>query len=100
MIKQTDNNIMITTLPYLIEKKYENTTKIIEEIVFDNSVGPNIEWAVILLSHINNDQSLSTLIKIAKTHESFMIRRAAIRALGNHKDPKAAEALLEILEKK
>jgi len=47
----------------------------------------------------HSDESVPLLIKIAKTHPNQMVRKQAIRSLGESGDPRAIEFFREVLSK-
>jgi HEAT repeat protein len=55
--------------------------------------------AVRAISERKADESVPILIKIAKTHPNQLIRKQAIRALGESGDPRAVEFFREVLTK-
>ncbi|MFC1563719.1 HEAT repeat domain-containing protein [candidate division KSB1 bacterium] len=75
------------------------TLKFLEDIIFSESKSSLREQTIYMIGKKETDESLDLLIKIAKTHEDTKIRKAAVMVLGRSKDPKAKEALLEIIKK-
>ncbi|HYX41710.1 MAG TPA: HEAT repeat domain-containing protein [Pyrinomonadaceae bacterium] len=55
--------------------------------------------AVRAISERSADEAVPILIKIAKTHPNQLVRRQAIRALGESGDPRAVEFFREVLAK-
>ena len=55
--------------------------------------------AVRAISERSADEAVPLLIKIAKTHPNQLVRRQAIRALGESGDPRAVEYFREVLAK-
>jgi HEAT repeat protein len=55
--------------------------------------------AVRSISERNADEAVPILIKIAKTHPNQMVRKQAIRSLGESGDPRAVEFFREVLTK-
>ena len=55
--------------------------------------------AVRAISERNSEESVPILIKIAKTHPNQLIRKQAMRALGESGDPRAVEFFREVLTK-
>jgi HEAT repeat protein len=51
------------------------------------------------ISERPSDEAVPLLIKIAKTHPNQMIRKQAIRSLGESGDPRAIEFFKEVLTK-
>jgi len=55
--------------------------------------------AVRSISERRTDESIPILIKIAKTHPNQLVRKQAIRSLGESGDPRAVEFFREVLAK-
>ena len=55
--------------------------------------------AVRAISERKAEEAVPLLIKIAKTHANQMVRKQAIRALGESGDPRAVEFFREVLAK-
>jgi HEAT repeat protein len=55
--------------------------------------------AVRAISQRRSDESVPLLIKIAKTHPHQLVRKQAIRSLGESGDPRAVEYFREVLSK-
>jgi HEAT repeat protein len=55
------------------------------------------EKALFALSQAPRHKGVSYLIRFAKDHESFQVRKKAIFYLGQSNDPRAKEVLLEII---
>jgi len=55
--------------------------------------------AVRAISERKAEESVPLLIKIAKTHPNQMVRKQAIRSLGESGDPRAIEFFREVLTK-
>jgi len=55
--------------------------------------------AVRAISERRSDESVPLLIKIARTHQNPMVRKQAIRSLGESGDPRAIEFFREVLTK-
>jgi HEAT repeat protein len=55
--------------------------------------------AVRAIAQRRSDESVPLLIKIAKTHPNQMVRKQAIRSLGETGDPRAVEFFREVLSK-
>ncbi|HKY27335.1 MAG TPA: HEAT repeat domain-containing protein [Pyrinomonadaceae bacterium] len=55
--------------------------------------------AVRAISERNADEAVPLLIKIAKTHSNQLVRKQAIRALGESGDPRAVDFFREVLAK-
>ena len=55
--------------------------------------------AVRAISERKSEEAVPILIKIAKTHPNQLVRRQAIRALGESGDPRAIEFFREVLAK-
>jgi HEAT repeat protein len=53
--------------------------------------------AVRAISERNAEEAVPLLIKIAKTHPNQMVRKQAIRALGESGDPRAVDFFREVL---
>jgi HEAT repeat protein len=55
------------------------------------------DHAVFAIAEADNDLGLPALIQIAKTHKDISVRKKAIYWLGESEDPRAREALMEII---
>lgn len=55
--------------------------------------------AVRAISERNSDEAVPLLIKIARTHPNQMVRKQAIRSLGESGDPRAVDFFREVLTK-
>ena len=55
--------------------------------------------AVRAISERKGDESVALLIKIARTHPNQLVRKQAIRSLGESGDPRAVEFFREVLTK-
>ena len=55
--------------------------------------------AVRAISERRSEESVPLLIKIAKTHQNQLVRKQAIRSLGESGDPRAVEYFREVLSK-
>ncbi|HET9477990.1 MAG TPA: HEAT repeat domain-containing protein [Pyrinomonadaceae bacterium] len=55
--------------------------------------------AVRAISQRRSDESVPLLIKIARTHPNLLVRKQAIRSLGESGDPRAIEYFREVLSK-
>jgi len=55
--------------------------------------------AVRSISEHHSEESVPLLIKIAKTHPNQLVRKQAIRSLGDSGDPRAVEFFREVLAK-
>jgi HEAT repeat protein len=55
--------------------------------------------AVRAISQRQTDESVPLLIKIARTHPNQLVRKQAIRSLGESGDPRAVEFFREVLTK-
>ena len=55
--------------------------------------------AVRAISQRRSEESVPLLIKIAKTHQNQLVRKQAIRSLGESGDPRAVEFFREVLTK-
>ena len=55
--------------------------------------------AVRAISERNADEAIPLLLKIARTHPNQLVRKQAIRSLGESGDPRAAEFFREVLTK-
>ena len=55
--------------------------------------------AVRAISERRAEESVPLLIKIAKTHPNQLVRKQAIRSLGESGDPRAVEFFREVLSK-
>jgi HEAT repeat protein len=55
--------------------------------------------AVRSIAERHSEESVPLLIKIAKTHPNQMVRKQAIRSLGETGDPRAIDFFREVLSK-
>ena len=55
--------------------------------------------AVRAISERRAEESVPLLIKIARTHQNQMVRKQAIRSLGESGDPRAIDFFREVLSK-
>ncbi|NIN92191.1 hypothetical protein GTO36_04245, partial [bacterium] len=55
--------------------------------------------AVYALEDLPRNEGVPYLIDIAKTHHKLTVRKAAIYCLGDSDDPRALQALIDIIKK-
>jgi len=77
-----------------------NDAKAIEtlsNICFNDADGEIRKEEVFALSNAPDELGMAELIKIARTHPDYEIRKTAIFWLGESSDPRARDALFEII---
>jgi len=71
----------------------------LEGIVYDDADTEVQKRAVYALEDLPNGEGIPYLIKIAKSHPKVRIRKSAIYSLGDSEDPRALNALIDIIRK-
>jgi HEAT repeat protein len=79
------------------QAKSEEVIQFLEKIVREDSDREVRKKALTALVHAHQNLGVPALINLAKTHPDNTIRREAIFWLGQSKDPRATEALVEIV---
>lgn len=84
---------------WLGQRGGEEVVEIFEEILADKSAHPDVQKKVVFsYSQMPHDQALPRLIEIARSHDNVEVRKQAIFWLGQTNDPRAREALLDIVK--
>ena len=79
------------------QAKSEDVIQFLEKVVKEDSNSEVRKNALTALVHAPRNLGVPALINIAKSHPDNAIRREAIFWLGQNKDPRAMEALVEIV---
>lgn len=69
----------------------------LEDIVYDDADTEVQKRAVYALEDLPNGEGIPYLIKIAKSHPKVRVRKSAIYSLGDSEDPRALNALIDII---
>ena len=83
---------------WLGQKASKKAASSLKNIVFDTEHTELQKKAVFAISQWPKDQSVPPLVEIAKTHPNPEVRKYAIFWLGETGDPRAADALAEIVQ--
>ena len=83
---------------WLGQKASEKARQSLTEVVFDNEEIEIQEQAVFAIAQWPKDESIPALGKIGKEHPHPKVRQKAIFWLGETRDPRAVDALVEILK--
>jgi len=75
-------------------------SEILENIVFSDEETEIQQQAVFALSQLPEDRGIPRLIKVAKTHPNYKIRKKAIFWLGQSDDERALDVLIELVKGK
>ncbi len=95
-----DDEIKIHAIQVMKEFNEQELLSILENIIFNQKNDFSIQVnAVNLIYKVKSGKQIPLLIKIAKDHKETKVRKSAIQHLGRSKDPRAIEALLEIIKK-
>jgi hypothetical protein len=100
LAKDTDRprDVRNSAIFWVSQAAGEAATKGLQEIIDDPSGDREVrKSAVFSISQRPKDESVPSLIRIAKTHKDPEIRRSAIFWLGQSKDPRAVAYFEEIL---
>ncbi|MFC1555451.1 HEAT repeat domain-containing protein [candidate division KSB1 bacterium] len=101
VVKESEDlNKKISAVQHLSEKNAPELIETLDELIFAETSSELNNFALISAIRQRNDEMfIPLLIKIAKTHKNVRTRTQAIHILGQSKDPRAVEALLEIIKK-
>jgi HEAT repeat protein len=89
-----------TAIHMIGEKAGRRSLELLRETVESNSAEAQVQMqAVHAISERPAEEAVPLLIKIAKTHPSQQVRKAAIHRLGESGDPRALEFFREVLAK-
>ena len=72
----------------------------LEDLAYEDDDTEVQKEAVYALEDLPDGQGIPYLIKIAKSHWKVVIRKRAIDCLGDSGDPRALQALIDILKEK
>ena len=78
----------------------KETIDLLNDIAFNDESFEVQEKAVYALYELDKNKGIPGLIEIAKNHKDINLRKKAIYWLGQSKDSRARETLLEIINEK
>jgi hypothetical protein len=84
---------------WLGQKASEKAVGALKELAYKDEDTEVQKSALFALTQIHGGDSVTELIKIARTHPNPKIRKQAIFWLGQSEDPKALDALIDIIRK-
>jgi HEAT repeat protein len=79
------------------QAKSQEVIEFLEKVVREDSNSEVRKKALTAIVHAHRNMGVPALINLAKTHPDHAVRREAIFWLGQSKDPRATEALVEIV---
>lgn len=101
LTKEAENKqVRSKAIFWLSQKASEKVIPTLKNVIEKDSDVQVQREAVFALSRIKGGDGVNELIIIAKSHQSPEVRRQAIFWLGQSKDPRALEALVEMVKKK
>lgn len=87
-----------TALFWLGQAASDNATRGLTSVISDNTEDLELrKHALFALSQIKSDETIDTLMRIAKTHQEPELRRTAIFWLAQSRDPRVVEFFAELL---
>lgn len=98
--KADNTNIRKKAISALADKASKKAAEALEDFAYEDDDTEVQKRAVYALEDLPGGQGIPYLIKIAKSHPKLIIRKKAIYCLGDSNDPRALQALIEILQKK
>jgi HEAT repeat protein len=95
-----DLNVRKTAIRLLGERASQKSLEFLSTTAQSNDGNTEVQvQAVRAISQRQASESVPILIKIAKTHQNQLVRKQAIRLLGETGDPRAVEFFREVLMK-
>lgn len=98
--KSRDSEVRSKAIFWLGQKASKKAEKALEDLVYSDDETKIQKKAVFALTQLPQHKGVPQLIKIAKTHPNVKIRKQAIFWLGQSKDPRAFNAIVELVEVK
>ncbi|MFC1553710.1 HEAT repeat domain-containing protein [candidate division KSB1 bacterium] len=98
--RHNNPKVRYSALLTIYNNKAPNVVTAIDTVLFGDIDEDTEDDVMRLLLRLEEDKRLPLLIKAAKSHRNDEIRKTAISYLGRSKDPRAVQALLEIIKGK